>query len=134
MAVWTIRYHDWDPNEPDGLCDYSTQTIHIRRGLPSYKRRCVLLHELTHAARGPCDDDPVLIAREEGIVCRTVAEVLIPLADLEAAVDEVECPTAPALAEALQVDVGTVRYRMQTLTRAEKRRLTWCARRRDRAA
>lgn len=131
MAVWTIQYHD---GGLDGWCHYPTKTISIRRGLSPAKRRCVLAHELVHAQRGPCDNDPVIIAREEGIVCRTVAEVLIPLADLETAVEEVDYPTAPALAEVLQVDIGTVRYRMETLTTEEKWRLAWCARRRDRAA
>lgn len=133
-AVWTIRYHDGGPDDPDGWCDYPTKTISIRRGLAPAKRRCVLAHELVHARRGPCLDDPVLVAREEHTVCRTVAQVLIPMDDLVTAAEEVEYPTAPALAEALQVDIGTVRYRMETLTEAERWQLTWCARRRDRAA
>lgn len=84
--------------------------------------RCALAHELVHAERGdtPCrDDNPRVALRQEQHADRTAARRLVTVERLAAgllwALDEHE------LADELNVDVSTLRTRLDTPTDDERR-------------
>lgn len=112
LAHITLRWHDGGPR---GQCKHSTQEISIRRDLSQAERRSALAHELEHLARGPAIVGHV--ARDEADVTDRTARYLIPFGSLVDALlwanDDHE------LAEALWVDVYTVRARLAGLTATE---------------
>lgn len=92
--------------------------ILLDAALTATERRAVLAHELVHLERGSCRYDgapatwDAVVAREERMVDRTVAERLVPLAELRdfaAARAELDAVTADDVAEAFAVPIWVAR-------------------------
>lgn len=92
--------------------------ILLDAALSATERRAVLAHELVHLERGSCryEGSPAswdaVVAKEERMVDRTVAERLVPLGELRdfaAARAEVEAVTAHDVAEAFGVPIWVAR-------------------------
>jgi hypothetical protein len=87
--------------------------IWICRRLNQAQRRSTLAHEIGHLERGLPPTDPRGLAREERLVSELAARRLITLQDLAAALKWSREPAE--LADALWVDLDTVKARMQSL-------------------
>jgi hypothetical protein len=97
--------------------------IALRAGTSAAQRRCTLTHELVHLERGVRDCGP-WAAREELHVHREVARRLLTPGDLAAAVRALGgTEDLAALAHALEVDVQTLRLRLDLVTPAERVRI-----------
>lgn len=109
-----------DLGHHDGLWDPDTRTIWLHHDLNPVQRRCTLMHEVIHAARGDekCADH-VLTARQERLVSEIAARLLVPLDALADAL--VHSSSEVALCEALEVDADTLAARLTTLTVDERR-------------
>jgi hypothetical protein len=93
--------------------------IALRAGTSAAQRRCTLAHEIVHLERGVTDCGP-WAGREELLVHREVARRLIPLPLLTAAARELGADgDPPRLAQALAVDLDTLRCRLAMLTPEE---------------
>ncbi|MCW2758706.1 MAG: hypothetical protein JWO46_2452 [Nocardioidaceae bacterium] len=103
-----------------GKCTHSTQQVSLRDDLDQAERRASLLHELEHLDGGPAVRG--YVQQDELATRERAARWLIPFEDLVRGLlwadDEEE------LAEALWVDVHTVRTRLRTLTEVESRDLS----------
>jgi hypothetical protein len=87
--------------------------IWICKRLNQAQRRSTLAHELLHIERGLPPNDPRGLAREEKLVSALAARRLIALPDL---IEALRWTREPAeLADALWVDVDTIRSRMSSL-------------------
>lgn len=105
------------PTDLLGLTDFRTRTIMLDDRLLQAERRCTLAHELEHVRRGPVSTDPVLAAREEAAIDRTVARKLISIGDLADAL-----AWTSGLSEAAQelwVDEDTLSARLRHLRPTE---------------
>lgn len=103
---------------PSGLgrCIWSQRRIILDPRLTPGQRRCTLAHEILHARRGPFP--AWQLAREEAIINAAVARTLIPLPAL---VDMLAWSQQPEdVAEALGVDLETLRLRVEMLTPSER--------------
>lgn len=87
--------------------------IWLCRRLNQARRRCTLTHEIVHLERGPVPADPVGLAREERVVSQIAARRLITIDALADALAWTRDPHQ--LAEALWVDVPTLRARIDAL-------------------
>ena len=102
-----------------GAWDPETGTIWLAHGLTQTERRSTLAHEMVHAERGdePCGYE-LADHKQERSVDRIASRRLIQLEHLAEALawaqDEWE------VAEALWVDVDTVRTRIEHLTEDER--------------
>lgn len=95
------------------MTSFSLRKVWLCRRLRQVHRRCTLTHELIHLERGPVPTDPVQLAKEERIVDELAARRLIELPDL---IDGLKWTQDLAeLADALWVDMPTLRTRMSTL-------------------
>ncbi len=99
-----------------GECSWSTKTIRLRAGLTQAQRRCVLAHELEHAARGPFPRWATV--REEDAVNAAAARKLINIRALGEALAWSQC--LDEIAEELWVDVPTLTARLSHLHPAER--------------
>lgn len=68
----------WHDEGVMGETDFEAGTISLRRDLGQAERRCTVLHEVLHAERGPANDEPGLVAREELRVRREASRLLLP--------------------------------------------------------
>lgn len=75
LTDWTLRW----ARLPDGIWGetcWATQTVTLTLGMNQAERRCTIAHETQHVLRGPV---PVVHqVREEGVVDRNVARLLLP--------------------------------------------------------
>lgn len=119
LTSWTLRWSHELPEEIVGEVDFDARTVTLAHGLTQAERRCTIAHETQHILRGPVGAG--VVAREERLVDREAARLLIPLEALAEALlwsyDEYE------VAEELWVDVATVRARLANLTSDEQRQL-----------
>lgn len=93
--------------------------IALRAGTSAAQRRCTLTHEIVHLERGVTECGP-WAGREELLVHREAARRLIPLPVLTAAARELGTDGDLArLAQALAVDLETLRCRLDLLTPEE---------------
>jgi transcriptional regulator with GAF, ATPase, and Fis domain len=100
-----------------GVTDFRARTVTLDSRLLQAERRCTVAHEVEHIRLGPVPADPVLAAREEAAIDRTVARKLIEIDDLGDAL-----AWASSLAEAAQelwVDEDTLTARLRHLHPAE---------------
>lgn len=100
-----------------GLTNFGTRTVTLDRRLLQAERRCTVAHEIEHIRLGPVPADPVLAAREEAAIDRTVARKLISIGELGDAL-----AWTSSLAEAAQelwVDEDTLTARLRHLHPAE---------------
>lgn len=101
-----------------GYYDEPTDTIHLDNRLSQTERRCTLAHELVHAkVRDVPYPDERTERHRERRVCDEATRRLVPLdalADMLAWADDEH-----VVAEALWVDVDTVRTRLTNLTQDE---------------
>lgn len=108
-----INCHQELPGRVWGLTSFAQRKIWLCRRLRQVHRRCTLTHELIHLERGPVPIDPMLAAREERIVDELAARRLIAIQDL---VDGMRwTQDRRELADALWVDMPTLRTRLNTL-------------------
>jgi Zn-dependent peptidase ImmA (M78 family) len=94
------------------------RVILIQEGLTQREERCTVMHELIHALRADLHiDDPRLAVRQERTCHEIAARALIPLERLA----EQACWASDdhQLAEALDVDLDTLRVFMASLTDCE---------------
>ena len=101
-----------------GAWDPDTRIIWLHHDLTQAERRSTLAHEIIHALRGdePCADS-VLDHRQELVVSRIAARILISLESFAAALSV--CRNDHELAEELNVDIDTIPAMWDSLTRAE---------------
>lgn len=99
------------------------KTIYLKLGMPLMQARCTLTRELLRLRQ------PVLVGRSNAAVIRheraltrATARLLIPLDALVEAIRWV--PSCPEQAEALMVDVRTLKARLRWLTEEEWRAVT----------
>lgn len=121
LETWTLI---WSllPGDTLGITDWSTRTITLDPRQLQSERRCTIAHEVEHVRRGPLRSrDPVHVAREESRVHRTVARQLINLDRLGDALSWSLDPHE--VAEALWVDVDTLRTRIDHLHPSERAHL-----------
>lgn len=112
-----------------GLYDHATRTVWLNERLNRVQTRCTLEHELVHAERGDVDpQDRWLRVKQETLVHREAARRLISLAELADAAPWITGPTE--LAECLDVDLETLKARLDSLTQAETAHLNEIADRR----
>ena len=111
----------WSTDGRRGCIDFVTSQITLRYGMSEREVRSVLAHELVHDERGPA---PKWRARgEETRVSLEASRRLIPISDLLEAgrwatfLDEA--------AEALDVDVATLRWRIDHLSQVPEERARW---------
>lgn len=91
--------------------------IWLCRQLDQVRRRCTLTHEIVHLERGPVPTDRIGLAREERTVAQLAARRLI---GVDALADALAWTRDPhQLAEALWVDLPTLRTRMDNLDPVE---------------
>ncbi|WP_259809653.1 ImmA/IrrE family metallo-endopeptidase [Aestuariimicrobium sp. p3-SID1156] len=117
LADWSLV---WDhlPGDLLGFTDHRTRTVVLDRDLLQVERRCTIAHELEHVHRGPVPADPWLGAREESAVEQEAARALI---SIEALADAVSWSLdVHEVADALWVDVDTLRVRLAHLHPAER--------------
>ena len=112
-------------SETWGYYDAESQVIRLDSQLTQVERRCTLQHEILHAQRG---DEPCATAwheaKQERLVDRLAARRLV---DLTALADELAWATDEfELADALWIDVATLRARLAGLTSTERQ---WLGRR-----
>lgn len=108
-----------------GFYDHATETIHLDSRLNQAERRCTLTHELIHA-HGRDKAEHVTPAVERRVE-NEAARRLIPL---DALADILRwAPNEHVVADALWVDVDTVRNRLDGLTAEER---TYISERQDR--
>lgn len=100
-----------------GLTSFPLRKVWLCRRLRQVHRRCTLTHELIHLERGPLPADPTSAAREEKIVDELAARRLITFGELTDGLRWTR--DASELAEALWVDLPTLRTRMDTLDPVE---------------
>jgi len=110
----------WRHQKPCGLYYHHERMISLRVGLTAAQERCTLTHELVHAERGDFGvPEATLDARQELLVEREAARRLI---SLQALAEAVAWSCHPGeIAEALHVDLGTLRARLEALTDDERR-------------
>jgi hypothetical protein len=113
-----------EPMRGDLLGELRYPVIALRAGTSAAQRRCTLAHEIVHLERGVTDCGP-WAAREELLVHAEAACRLIRLEDLAVAMRATEAAPA-ALAQALEVDVQTLRLRVDRLTSRDRRVLRAC--------
>ena len=106
------------PGDLMGLTDHRRRTIWMDNRLLQAERRCTIAHELEHVRRGPAPADPVLRAREELAIDRSVARRMISLEALGEALAWTQDLTEAA--EELWVDAPTLRTRLAHLHPAER--------------
>lgn len=112
-----INCHRELPDRVWGMTSFSLRKIWLCKRLRQVHRRCTLTHELIHLERGPLPADPKLAAREERIVDELASRRLIELSHL---IDGLRWTRDPAeLADALWVDMPTLRTRLATLDPVE---------------
>ena len=99
-----------------GLTLHDECRILIAPGLHPWQQRTTITHECIHAHRGAVPAH--MQAREERIVNRETARVLIPLRDLADALAESD--DARVIADRLEVPVAMVWSRWRGLTDAER--------------
>lgn len=105
-----------------GVTRYGVQEISLRTDLTWAERRCTVLHECLHAERGPTFKG-VLAAREELVVRRTTARLLLP--DVRPIGEALAWALSPAeCADELWVDEGVLRDRLRWLHPAERHYLS----------
>lgn len=106
---------------PDGEMGrwYPAQrTIVLHDALTQREARCTLTHELMHALKADFHiDDPWLAGKQERACQELVARALIPLERL--ATEGRICADDHQLAEVLDVDLDTLRVRIDSLTDGE---------------
>lgn len=116
VVVWATL-----PGDLLGYTHHAVQLIVLNDHLLQAERRCTLAHELEHIARGPLPNDPVLAAREELDIERTIARQLIPERKL---VDIAHWTTNRIeAADELWVDVPTLEARLRSLEPDERARI-----------
>lgn len=93
-----------------GFCDPAQRTIWVDVNLTDRERRSTIMHEAIHALRGDLTDDP----EAERLVQIESAHRLIPAAALVAVLST--SPHPEDVCDALDVDIDTLRTRMQNLT------------------
>jgi hypothetical protein len=94
--------------------------IALRAGTTAAQRRCTLAHEIVHLERG-LRDCGLWAAREERQVHAEAARRLIRAEDLAAAIRNLGgADDVGALAQALDVDLETLRLRLVLLSPAER--------------
>lgn len=98
-----------------GAWDPDTRIIWLHYDLTHAERRSTLAHEIIHALRGDerCLDD-VLDHRQEAVVCRMAARLLISLEAFAAALSV--CRNEHEVAEELNVDLDTIAAMWDSLT------------------
>jgi Zn-dependent peptidase ImmA (M78 family) len=113
-----------------GCYDHAERAVRLAPDLSQVERRCTVAHEYVHALRG---DEPACSAwherKQERIVERAAARLLIPLDDLARALAWSDDPHE--LADDLWVDVDTLTHRLRHLDDAERRYLAKRRARRD---
>jgi len=98
--------------------------IALRAGTSAAQRRCTLAHEIVHLERG-LGDCGLWAAREELHVHAEASRRLIRLVDLARAIrDAGGAHDVVALAQALDVDLETLRLRLRLASPAELAQLT----------
>lgn len=109
---WAVTWQHL-PAGLHAVTHFDARRIILDPRLRQAERRCALAHEIVHVERGPVADDDRLAGIEEAAVCQIAARRLIGLRALGEALawslDTVE------VAEALWVDDGTLRARMEHL-------------------
>lgn len=116
-----ITCHRELPDRVWGMTSFSLRKIWLCKRLRQVHRRCTLTHELIHLERGPLPEDPKLAAREERIVDELASRRLIELPHL---IDGLRWTRDLAeLADALWVDLPTLRTRLETLDPIESAEL-----------
>jgi hypothetical protein len=103
---------------PDGVWGMQIgPRIWLCRRLDQTRRRCTLTHEIVHLERGPVPADARGVAREERVVDAIAARRLVTIDALGDALRWTRDPEQ--LAEALWVDMPTLRARMAGLDPVE---------------
>ncbi len=106
-----------------GACDWYSRSIYIRSGITAGQTLCAVAHEVKHMERGTlmCGGSERLRRREEALISREVAQLLIPFPRL---VDAVAwSPHLDEQAAVLGVDRFTVRTRLENLADWEAEQL-----------
>lgn len=117
LSDWLVAWARL-PGSLAGLTHHGARVIVLEQRMLQAERRCTLAHELEHVRRGPSPADPVLRAREERCIDRTVARMLIDIRDLgEALAWSQDLAVA---ADELWVDVPTLRARLEGLHPSER--------------
>lgn len=117
LADWTLEWVFMPPGVL-GWTDHSSRTIALDPRQTQAERRCSVEHERQHAVRGPVPADPWLGAREESAVEQAAARALI---SIEALGDALAWSLdVHEVADALWVDVDTLRVRLAHLHPAER--------------
>lgn len=120
LPDWLLGWADL-PGGLMGVTSHRRRLIVLDKGLLQAERRCTLAHELEHVSRGPMPADPVLAAREELDIERTVALKLIPADKLIEAAAWSRC--SAEVADELWVDRPTLRARLGALDDEERGRI-----------
>ncbi|KRB73046.1 hypothetical protein ASE01_19925 [Nocardioides sp. Root190] len=105
-----------------GVTRHAPREISLRTDLTWAERRCTVLHETLHAERGPSLDG-VLYEREELVVRRTTARLMLPwIKDVGEALAWSASSQWPMeeCADELMVDVDVLRDRLRWLHPAER--------------
>lgn len=105
---------------PDGIlgyADYEFGEVVLAKGMTQTERRCTIAHEVEHLLRGPVA--PHMVAREEIVVDKNVARLLLP--NIDEVADALAWADGHAeAAEELWVDEHTLRARLKHLHPAER--------------
>lgn len=117
LTEWTLRWADLPAGVMGTTC-HQTRTVTLALGMSQAERRCTIAHETAHIERGPVP--PHQAAREELLIDRTVARLLIPsLPDLVDALVWAGGHLETA-ADALWVDDYLLQVRLAALTVPER--------------
>lgn len=81
LSDWALRWARL-PGDLLGVTDFRTRCVTLDSRLLQAERRCTVAHEIEHIRLGPVPSDPVLAARQETAIDRTVARKLIGIVDL----------------------------------------------------
>lgn len=114
LPGWTVEFRPI-PGPTWGLTDATRGVITIDSGLTQAQRRCTLEHERQHVIAG---HDGPQDARTERAIELAAARMLIDLDDL--ARELRWAPDEHQLADAIWVDLRTLRTRLAALTAAER--------------
>ena len=75
LTDWSLRWAEL-PEGVMGVTCHRSRTVTLAVGMSQAERRCTIAHETEHILRGPVDR--AAAAREERIIDRTVAGLLLP--------------------------------------------------------
>lgn len=112
---WVIEERDDVDWATYGFTDFARRRIVIRKGMTPGETHCTLVHELTHAERGPVPSEAR--SMEEAVVALISTARVIPAHALPELAERVAAEGEDAVADSLGVDPWTVEIAL-TLARA----------------